>query len=303
MNILVTGADGQVGWELRRCLMPLGQVTAVDKRECDLGDPQALRLLLERTRPDVIVNAAAYTAVDKAEAEESLAMAINGDVPGVLAEAAKKYDALLVHYSTDYVFDGRKQGAYTETDTPCPVNAYGRTKLAGERAILDSGCDHLILRTTWVYASRGHNFVKTILRLAETRTEFGVVDDQKGAPTWARNIADWTAHIVRQAQAERLHKRFVSGIYNLAAAGTTSWCGFAASIMELARQRGLLSAEKIPVLNPIPTESYPLPAERPLNSCLDMSGVKEKFGLFIPGWDDALARCMDELADRLPPAG
>jgi dTDP-4-dehydrorhamnose reductase len=298
MKLLVTGASGQVGWELARSLMPLGEVVAVGSAECNLAQPQDILRLLEQIRPDVIVNAAAYTAVDKAEADELQATLINATAVGVLAEAAKKSNVLLIHYSTDYVFDGNKNSAYTEADEPCPVSAYGRSKLAGEQALRQSGCDYLILRTSWVFASRGRNFVKTMLRLAQERKELNVIDDQVGAPTWARNIADATAHIVRQAQQERQQRSFVSGIFNLTSAGETSWYGFTRAILDGAAGRGLLSAERLPQLRPIPTEAYPLPAPRPKNSRLAAGKLHRHFGIALPDWQDALARCLAELAEQ-----
>ncbi|OGR37857.1 MAG: dTDP-4-dehydrorhamnose reductase [Desulfovibrionales bacterium GWA2_65_9] len=298
MRLLVTGASGQVGWELARSLMPLGEVVAVDRNECDLARPQDIPALIERIRPDIIVNAAAYTAVDKAEADEEQATLVNGTAVSMLAEAAKKADALLIHYSTDYVFDGTKAAAYTESDEPCPAGAYGRSKLAGEQAIRQSGCDHLILRTSWVFASRGHNFVRTMLRLAQERKELRVIDDQIGAPTWARNIADATAHIIRQAQQERQQHNFDSGVFNLASAGETSWHGFTRAILDGAAQRGLLSPERLPQLHPIPTEAYPLPAPRPKNSRLAGDKLHRRFGITQPSWRDALARCLDEYMEH-----
>lgn len=298
MKLLVTGARGQVGWELARNLMPLGEVVAVDSAECNLAEPQNLRSLLDRVHPDVIVNAAAYTAVDKAESEEQQAMLVNAAAVGTMGEWAKQANALLVHYSTDYVFDGSKAAAYVETDEPCPVGAYGRSKLAGERVLEQSGCDHLILRTSWVFASRGHNFVRTMLRLARERKELKVIDDQIGAPTWARNIADATAHIVRRAQQERQQHDFVSGIFNLTSAGETSWHGFTRAILDGAASRGLLDAGQLPQLYPIPTEAYPLPAPRPKNSRLAGGKLNQRFGVSLPHWQDALARCLEECAEQ-----
>lgn len=298
MKLLVTGARGQVGWELARSLMPLGEVVAVDSAECDLSQPQEIERLLDQVRPDVIVNAAAYTAVDKAETDEALATLVNGAAVGAMSTWAKRSGALLVHYSTDYVFDGNKTVAYTETDEPCPVGAYGRSKLAGEQALRDGGCDHLVLRTSWVFASRGHNFVRTMLRLARERKELKVIDDQVGAPTWARNIADATAHIVRQAQQERQRGSFVSDIFNLASGGETSWHGFTRAILDGAAARGLLSEENLPQLHPIPTEAYPLPAPRPKNSRLSGEKLMRHFGIALPDWRDALARCLDECAEH-----
>jgi dTDP-4-dehydrorhamnose reductase len=294
---MVTGASGQVGWELARSLMPLGEVIAVGTAECNFAQPQNLPPLIEKVRPDVIVNAAAYTAVDKAEAEEQQATLINGMAVNVLAEAAKNANALFVHYSTDYVFDGTKATAYTEADEPCPLSAYGRSKLAGELAIRQSGCDYLILRTSWVFAARGRNFVRTMLRLAQERKELNVVSDQIGAPTWARNIADATAHIVRQAQRERQQGNFEPGIFNLTSAGETSWHGFARAILDGAVRHGLLSAERLPQLHAIPTEAYPLPAPRPRNSRLAGEKLRQRFGLDLPHWQDALACCLGEYAE------
>ncbi|HKV55968.1 MAG TPA: dTDP-4-dehydrorhamnose reductase, partial [Candidatus Binataceae bacterium] len=214
MKLLVTGANGQVGWELRRSLLPLGEVVALDRNACDLSRPQELIRIIRGVRPDVIVNAAAYTAVDKAEEEEALATEINGAAAGVIADEARKLGALLIHYSTDYVFDGAKTDAYTEDDPPHPINAYGRSKLAGERAIEQCGGRYLILRTSWVYAARGHNFLRTILRLARERDELRIVADQIGAPTWASDIASVTAAIAQQTSGQRNVGSFSSGILN-----------------------------------------------------------------------------------------
>ncbi|MFC6522058.1 dTDP-4-dehydrorhamnose reductase [Undibacterium arcticum] len=281
MRLLVTGANGQVGWELARSLMPLGEVIAVDRARCDLSRPDTIAALIQDIRPDVVVNAAAYTAVDKAEQEEALATVINGTAVGVLAQEARKANALLIHYSTDYVFDGSKDKPYVEDDVPNPVNAYGRSKLAGEIAIRQAACDYLILRTTWVYAARGNNFVKTILRLARERDELSIVADQFGAPTWARNIADATAHMIRQASLERRAEQFTSGIFNLTNSGKTTWHGFAQAIVAAQSPASL----KLTKLNPIPTTAYPLPAKRPANSCLDAGEFGKRFGLVMPSWE------------------
>lgn len=293
MRLLVTGAYGQVGWELARSLMPLGEVIAVDRTRCDLSHPDSLPTLIRDIRPDVIVNAAAYTAVDKAEQEETLATVINGTAVGVLAQEARKANALLIHYSTDYVFDGSKDSPYVEDDMPNPVNAYGRSKLAGEIAIRAAACDYLILRTTWVYAARGNNFVKTILRLAREREELGIVADQFGAPTWARNIADATALVIRHAVLERGAGQFASGIFNMTNSGKTTWHGFAQAIV--AAQSPVTNL-KLTKLNPIATTDYPLPAQRPANSCLDASAFGKRFGLIMPSWEDALACCLGDVA-------
>lgn len=294
MRLMVTGATGQVGFELARSLMPLGEVVALDRRACDLAQPLSLAALVARVAPDVIVNAAAYTAVDRAEAEEALATTINAEAPAVLAGAARAAGALLVHYSTDYVFDGAKAGAWREDDAVAPLNAYGRSKLAGERAIAASGCDHLILRTSWVYAARGANFVRTMLRLGAERERLAVVADQLGAPTWARNIADATAHVVAAAQRERAAVAFAPAVLHLASRGETSWHGFAEAIFEALRQRPGF-ALKVGAVEPIPTSAYPTPAARPLNSRLDCGRLAARYGVRMPHWRDALARCLEEL--------
>ncbi|NMG28673.1 dTDP-4-dehydrorhamnose reductase [Aromatoleum evansii] len=296
MKLLVTGANGQVGWELARSLMPLGEVIALDRRRCDLSRPETLAALVADLAPDVIVNAAAYTAVDKAESEEALATTINGAAPGELARAAKSVGALLIHYSTDYVFDGSKSGPYTEDDPVAPVNAYGRSKLAGEVAIRESGCDHLILRTTWVFAARGGNFVRTMLRLGAERELLRVVADQHGAPTWARNIADATAHVVTRAQRERCEGDFASGIFNLASAGETNWHGFAEAIFATARTALPELTMKVASVEPIPASAYPTPAARPANSRLSADRLAARFGIAMPQWQDALRRCLEDIA-------
>ncbi len=294
MKILVTGAKGQVGWELTRTLLPLGDVIAVDRSQADLSDLDGLRRLMQAQQPDVIVNAAAYTAVDKAETEPDLAFLVNGEAPGVLAEEAKKNGALLIHYSTDYVFDGSKDSVYTEQDSTNPLNVYGASKLAGEQAIQAAEADHLILRTTWVYTARGHNFLKSILRLAAEREELKIVADQIGAPTWARLIAETTAHVVRQSLLERQQGQFNSGIYNLTSSGETSWHGFAQAIVEYARQQGNQNL-KTRNIHPIPTTDYPLPATRPANSRLSVAKLEQHFGLQMPNWETAMRLCMQEL--------
>jgi dTDP-4-dehydrorhamnose reductase len=243
----------------------------------------------------VIVNAAAYTAVDNAEKEEALATRINGEAPGVLAEEARRLGALLIHYSTDYVFDGGKPSPYLETDPPNPMGAYGRSKLAGERAIAAAGGDWLTLRTSWVYAARGKNFLRTILRLAAEREELRVVADQFGAPTWARLIAESTAQIVAAALRERATGTFASGIYHLTAAGETSWHGFASIIVDQARKVSLQPAPKVQRIVPITTEEYPLPAPRPRNSRMSLDGLERRFGLALPAWDRCLSLCLAEL--------
>ena len=295
MKIVVTGASGQVGWELVRALQVLGEVVGVDQDVCDFTQPDALKAWMLSQKPDVIINAAAYTAVDKAEQDEATATTVNGKAVQALAQAAQALGALLVHYSTDYVFDGTKAGAYLETDPPCPLNAYGRSKLAGDEAIMSSGCDYVILRTTWVYASRGANFVLTMLRLARERESLRVVFDQIGAPTWARNIADATAQIVARAQGLRQNQQFASGLFNLSASGETSWHGFAQAVVEMARDRGMGENFVVSGIDPIPSSAYPVPAARPKNSRLDTKKMNEHWQLSLPDWRIALERCLEEI--------
>jgi dTDP-4-dehydrorhamnose reductase len=294
MKILLTGCNGQVGWELARALLPLGDIIAVNRSQVDLSDPDGLRRIVQKVSPDVIVNPAAYTAVDKAETDRDMAFLINAEAPRVLAEEAAKSAALLIHYSTDYVFDGTKNAPYTEDDATHPVNVYGQSKLAGEQAIQAAGADHLILRTSWVYAARGQNFLKTILRLAAEREELAIVADQIGSPTWARLIAETTAHILRQSLLERRQDHFNSSVYNLTSVGETSWHGFAQAIVEIARQQGM-PALKNRIINPIPTTAYPAPAKRPLNSRLSTDRLEQRFGLKMPSWDAALRLCMADM--------
>jgi dTDP-4-dehydrorhamnose reductase len=293
MKILVTGRTGQVGYELERSLQGLGEVIAVNQDQMDLADFDAVRAVIREVRPGLIVNPAAYTAVDKAESEPELAMRINGEAPGVIAEEARKLGAAVIHYSTDYVFDGSKPGAYTEEDTPSPLNVYGRTKLAGEQAVQASGVPHLIFRTSWVYGARGRNFLLTVRRLAAERDELRIVDDQCGAPTWCRTIADTTAHIVavlgagkRNAgiDADLWHEK--SGLYHLTAQGQTTWHGFAQTIV------AHWSTERKPVVVPIATKDYPLPARRPLNSVLSCKKLTDTF-CQLPRWDNALGLCLE----------
>ena len=284
-RILLTGRNGQVGWELERTLAPLAEIIAHDRAGLDLADLDRIRTVVRETRPDIIVNAAAYTAVDKAESEPDLAMAINGTAPGVLAEETKRLGALLVHYSTDYVFDGTKPAPYTEEDTPNPINAYGRSKLAGELAIQAVGGRHLILRTSWVYSLRGHNFLNTILRLAAERDELRIVDDQIGAPTWSHAIAEATGRLLALPQPPE-------GLYHLSASGETSWHGFAKAIVAT---RGLATA-----VVPIPASDYPLPARRPANSRLDNCRLRKATGVALGDWQAQLALC---LADVEKPKG
>ena len=298
MRLLVTGASGQLGSELSRTLLPLGDVTALDRRQCDLSKPELLPDLVRGLRPDVLVNAAGYTAVDKAEHEEKLATTVNGTAVGVLAQEARKAGILLVHYSTDYVFDGAKQTPYTEEDAPHPLGAYGRSKMAGDAAVHEAGGAYAILRTSWVYSGRGHNFLRTILRLAGERDELRIVDDQIGAPTWARDIADATARIIRAARREQAQGQFTSGIFNLTAAGATSWHGFAEAILQEAQRHGLL--QRVPRLIAITSADYPTPAERPKNSRLSGERLSERFRIALPDWRLGLARCIADMKASAP---
>jgi len=293
VRILVAGCNGQVGWELVRCLQPLGEVVAVDRRQMDLADLDGVKTTLVDIEPDVIVNAAAYTAVDNAEENEDEANLINGHAAGALAIAAKKIGALLVHYSTDYVFDGKKSSPYTEDDTPSPINAYGRSKLMGEQAIQSADMDSIILRTSWVYSARGNNFLQTILKLSQEKEELSIVADQIGAPTWARFIAESSAHVIRQSLLEKRDSSFKSGLYHLTAAGETSWCGFAQAIIEQVGRLPdfLLELNEI---KPILSQDYLTPARRPMNSRLVTAKFEKHFGLKIPSWDVALQLCLAE---------
>jgi dTDP-4-dehydrorhamnose reductase len=288
---LLTGASGQVGWELARSLAPLGEVIGLDRSRLDLAHPDALRGTVRAIAPDAIVNAAAYTAVDRAESEPDLARAINAIAPGVLAEEAQRLDAILVHYSTDYVFDGMKSEPYVETDPTNPLSVYGHTKLDGERAVGASGCRHLTLRTSWVYGARGHNFLLTMLRLGRERRSLRIVDDQIGAPTWAREIAQATATLLARPE---LAARGADGLYHLTASGATSWYGFARAIFESPEMAriGIIP----PALEAIPASAYPLPAQRPANSRLDCSRLERRAGVRLAPWDAALRSALAGVA-------
>jgi len=290
-KILLISCTGQVGAELWRGLQPLGEVIPADQNlttvtRLDLTNPQQIRELIQQVKPNIIVNAAAYTAVDKAEQDQHITMAVNATAPQILADLAKQNDALLVHYSTDYVFDGIKRTPYLETDTPNPLNMYGKSKLAGDQAIQASGCNHLIFRTSWVYGRYGQNFLLTIQRLAKEREELRIVADQIGSPTWSRLIADMTAQVLSQLYSPRFKTDFseISGIYNLTCGGQTNWCEFAQRISE--------RAPKPPRVIPIPTADYPAPAKRPLYSVLSNEKLAQTFGLELPNWDDALNICL-----------
>jgi dTDP-4-dehydrorhamnose reductase len=297
MNVLVLGSQGQVGWELTRSLLPLGNVSALDREQIDLTDTAATREAVRSFQPDLIVNAAAFTAVDKAESEVTAAMAVNAVAPGVLAEEAAKIGALLIHYSTDYVFDGTASHPYKETDETAPGNVYGRSKLAGEQAIAAAGRDYLILRTSWVYGVRGSNFMRTILRLARERRDLRIVADQIGTPTWSRWIADATAHIAYQAQQRRAAKQFASGLYHLASSGSTSWHGFASEIVAGYQRLNPNASLAVRDIEAISTTQYPTPASRPANSRLDCTRIAQDYGIACPDWRVALALCLQELQD------
>ena len=300
-RILLIGKNGQIGSALEPLLAPLGELTALGRSDLDLANPDDIRRAISSLRPLIIVNAAAYTAVDRAEAEEPLARAINGDAPAVIAEEARKIGAFLVHYSTDYVFDGRSRSPYTESDSTNPVNAYGRTKLAGEEAIRNSQVPHLILRTAWVYATSGKNFLLTILRLAAERNELRIVNDQFGAPTWSREIAAGTARVLNPfCTSESALQEFaaLSGTYHLTAAGQTTWCDFALAILDesshLSHQPAWLTAVNSgrPLrakIVPIPTADYPTPALRPAYSVLSNARFASTFGFALPDWRAQLA--------------
>lgn len=295
MKILLLGSQGQVGWELARSLTPLGSVVALSRSDVDLTQPEQLRDIVRAQAPQLIVNAAAYTAVDKAETDEATAFAVNAIAPSMLAEEAARSGALLIHYSTDYVFDGGLGQPYRETDITAPLSVYGRSKLAGEAAIAASSAAHLILRTSWVYGSRGHNFLHTMLRLARERETLRIVADQIGAPTWSRWIADATAQIAQQAMQRHTADVFESGIYNLTCAGATSWHGFAEAIIAEYRARHPDMSLRVKEIEPIATADYPLPARRPPNSRLDVSKLAQDYGIVPPHWREALHLCMQEV--------
>jgi dTDP-4-dehydrorhamnose reductase len=287
-KILLLGKNGQVGWELQRALGPLGEVWALDYPEVDLGEGVALRQLVVEHKPDIVINAAAYTAVDKAESEPERAMRINGLAPGALAEAAKQAGALLVHYSTDYVYDGAKREPYVETDAPHPLGAYGRSKLAGDQAIAQVGCDHLIFRLCWIYGARGQNFALTMMRLARERETLRVVADQLGSPTWARLIAEATALALKQSLAANDPAVF-NGVYHLRAGGETSWHGFASRIVELMP----VAERKCRTVEAIRTAEYPTPAKRPPYSVMSCEKLRRTFGLELPPWEQSLRLVFD----------
>ncbi|MEO8157934.1 MAG: dTDP-4-dehydrorhamnose reductase [Betaproteobacteria bacterium] len=293
MRILITGGAGQLGWELRRALAIFGEVVAPSRELLDLASADSIVAAVRGVRPRLIVNAAAYTAVDKAESESGLAMKINGEAPRILAEEAALRGAALIHYSTDYVFDGSKAEPYREDDDALPINVYGRTKLAGEQGVMAATAPHLILRTSWVYGPRGRNFLLTMLRLGRERKELKVVVDQFGAPTSARLIAEATAGAVAKSFSGGTLDddafRETGGLYHLTAAGRTSWYGFAQAILS--------GRDGVAKVLPIPTSGYPTPARRPQNSVLDNSKLERQFGFALPDWEIGLRLCLEELGD------
>jgi dTDP-4-dehydrorhamnose reductase len=295
MRILLLGKNGQVGWELQRSLAPLGELIALDRHSTDycgdLSQPDAIAQTVKTLKPTVIVNAAAYTAVDKAETETELAYTINAKAPEALAQAAKQIGAWLVHYSTDYVFNGSGNQAWQETDAVAPLSVYGQSKLAGEQAIQAAEGLHLIFRTSWVYAARGNNFAKTMLRLAKERDQLSVINDQIGAPTGAELLADVTAHGIRSG----LKQPELSGLYHLAAAGETSWYNYARYVLDYARQRGIELKTAENAISPIPTSAYPTPAQRPLNSRLNIEKLQNQFDLQLPDWQLGVERMLAEV--------
>jgi len=294
MRILLLGKNGQLGWELQRSLAPLGELIALDSRSTDycgdLANLSGLSETVDRLRPDVIVNAAAYTAVDKAESELELARMVNALAPGVLAEAAQRCGALLVHYSTDYVFDGSGDTPWCETDTVAPLSVYGQSKLDGERLIAEHCANHLIFRTSWVYAARGNNFAKTMLRLAKERDKLTVINDQFGAPTGAELLADVTAHAIRQT----VTKPELAGLYHLVASGVTTWHEYARFVISQAMHIDIPIKVKLNDIAPVPTTEFPTPAKRPHNSRLNTSKLQTAFNLVLPAWEQGVARMLNE---------
>jgi dTDP-4-dehydrorhamnose reductase len=294
-RILLIGSDGQVGWELRRTLAPVGQVISASLSgdggpAIDLTSAMSVRKVFDDTRPDAIVNAAAYTAVDRAETDRALAQTINADAVGLLGQLAADAGIPIVHYSTDFVFSGKTERPYREDDTPAPLSVYGETKLAGERALLDSDADALVLRTAWVYGVRGSNFLLTMRNLFHERTELRVVDDQVGTPTWSRMLAEVTAQILHRVFVGDLQMQQIRGLYHVTSAGATSWYGFAEAI----RSASGSDCELVP----IPTSEYPAPARRPAYAVLDTSRFRETFGLVLPDWRQSLELCLADLPSR-----
>jgi len=298
MKILLLGKNGQVGWELQRSLAPLGELVALgsqSQRYCgDMTNLEGIAKTVRDVAPDIIVNAAAHTAVDKAESEPDLAHTINTLAPSVLAQEAKRSGAWLIHFSTDYVFDGSGDKPWLEDDATGPLGVYGKTKLQGEGAIIASGCKHLIFRTSWVYAARGNNFAKTMLKLAQTRDALNVINDQFGVPTGADLLADVTAHAIRAA----LQRPEVSGLYHLVASGETTWHEYANVVIDFAKQAGVDVKVAAEAVQAVPTTAFPTPAVRPLNSRLDTSKLKSTFGLTLPHWQIGVKRMLTEVLEK-----
>jgi dTDP-4-dehydrorhamnose reductase len=297
MKILLFGKNGQVGWELQRSLAPLGELIALStdsKGMCgDLAEPAEIARTVRTVAPDVIVNAAAYTAVDKAESEAELARTINALAPGALAEEALRLGAWLIHYSTDYVFDGSGDKPRTESDATAPLNVYGTTKLEGEQLIRRSGCKHLVFRTSWVYGARGNNFARTMLKLARERDSLDVINDQFGAPTGADLLADVTAHAIRSA----LLRPELSGLYHLVARGETSWHGYASFVIDFAGRSGIDLKVARDAIKPVPASAFPTPAKRPHNSRMDTAKLRKAFDLNLPAWEMGVERMLNEVLD------
>ena len=294
-RLLVTGSNGQIGFELRRSLAPLGDVIALDRATCDLAQPDTLRKVVREYRPDVIVNPAAYTAVDRAETDAEMAFAVNGTAVGALADEARALGSLLVHYSTDYVFDGTKDGAYVETDPVNPQSVYGKSKLAGEEAIAASGATALVMRTCWVAGAHGGNFAKTMLKLGRERDSLRVIADQFGAPTTAALIADVTAQIVARAWLTGDRAAFPSGMYHLAAAGETTWHGYATAVLRYAKALGVELKVDPDRIEAIPATAYPLPAPRPANSRMNTGKLVDTFGVHLPDWQQGIHFLLDQI--------
>lgn len=297
-RILLIGSAGQVAWELKRCLSTLGEVVVASRdaatNRIDLADPQTIAPVVQAVRPNWVVNAAAYTAVDKAEEEADLANRINGEAVGVLAQQAKAVGACLVHYSTDYVFDGQADQPYSEQSPTNPQSVYGRSKLLGEETIAETGVPHLILRTSWVYGARGHNFFLTMRRLAREREELRIVSDQFGAPTWSRHIAEATGQILAQLQQDTAACSDASGVYHLVSSGQCSWFDFAQRIIDHQRRHEAVAVQSV---QPIATHEYPLPAPRPAYSVMSNAKLAQTFGIHMPHWSESLDLVLREIAD------
>ena len=293
MKILVTGKNGQVGFELMRTLAPLGTVVGVGVKECDLAQSAAIDALLERVRPDIIVNPAAYTEVDKAESQPTIAHAVNAQAPKLLARYAARHNIPIIHFSTDYVFDGKKDGPYTEEDEAKPTSVYGKTKWLGEEAVRKLAAKHIIIRTSWVFGSHGVNFLKTMLKLAAERDKLSVVSDQYGAPTSARMLAEAVAQIITELGEPGSYRKY--GTYHVAARGETSWHGYAQVVVERAIKLGLDLKISPKEIKPITTKEYPMPAPRPANSRLDTTKVSMTFSVSLPKWQDEVEKVIQEL--------